>query len=241
MYKKYRMLNRRILNVEVGNRFTFAVSRFTFAFFLLAVACKKETHQPIPEDGKSIVITDLPGDTSASMGGGGSASFKPLYFSFTSNDVVTIADADKPTIKWDLAFTGPYNAEVFVNYGGYAFNPGYGGPGKGSVIIVDRPYDQVPEAPSDADFDASDIKKIGWDTGNGQGWFFYSVSNHIMVPVKNRTFVLRTAEGKYAKLQLINAYKGNPPVVTDLFWPAPYFTFRYFVQPDGSRNLRTQP
>jgi hypothetical protein len=49
-----------------------------------------------------------------------------------------------------------------------------------------------------------------------------------------------SAGGKYARLELINVYKGNPPVVTDLFWPAPYFTFRYFVQEDGSRNLQTK-
>ena len=94
-------------------------------------------------------------------------------------------------------------------------------------------------APSAAEFDAADMTKIGWDAGNGQGWFFYSLDNHIAVPIKNRTFVLRTAEGKYAKLELLNVYKGNPPIVTDLYWPAPYFTFRYFVQADGSGNLKT--
>jgi hypothetical protein len=206
----------------------------------LAASCKKETEQPPLEDGASVVITDLPGDTTASMSGGGGTAFRTLYFNFAAKTAVSISDADKPTTKWDLAFTGPYNSEVYVNAGSYEFNPGYGGPGKGAVVIVEKAYDEVIEAPSEESFTGSDIKKIGWDAGNGQGWFFYSLSNHIMVPVKNRTFVLRTADGKYAKLQLINAYKGNPPVVTDLFWPAPYFTFKYFVQGDGSRNLRTK-
>jgi len=206
---------------------------------LLASSCSKEDNKPDSTDRLSTVITDLVGDTTASMSEGGSASFQNLYFNFSTHSAVTISDADKATTKWDLAFTGPYNSEVYVNYGGYQYNPGYGGPGQGAVIQIDKPYDQVTTAPSAAEFSASAVTKIGWDSGNGNGWFFYSLDNHISVPVKNRTFVLRTADGKYAKLELLNVYKGNPAVVTDLYWPAPYLTFRYYVQQDGSNNLRT--
>ncbi|UYQ95107.1 HmuY family protein [Chitinophaga horti] len=205
---------------------------------LFFTACTKERTGPELQDGTSVVIKDLPGDTLANMAGG--SSFKNLYFSFTANDKIEVSTTEKPTLKWDLAFTGPYNSEVFVNDGSYEYNPGYGGPGKGAVVIIDKPYDQVHEVPTEAQFEASDFKKIGWDAGNGRGWFFYSLDNHICVPIKNRTFAIRTATGKYAKLELINIYKGNPPVVTDLFWPAPYVTFRYFVQEDGSRNVRTK-
>jgi len=205
---------------------------------LLLVSCTKSSNTPAVTDGKSITVTDLPGDTTSTMAGGG--VFTNQYFSFASNGKVSIADADKASLHWDLAFTGPYNSEVYVNSGGYLYNPGYGGPGKGAVIQQDTAYDQVVEAPSDAAFDASPVTKIGWDAGSGQGWFFYSLDNHIAVPIRNRTFVLRTAGGNYAKLELLNIYKGNPPVVTDLFWPAPYLSFRYYVQADGSHNLRTK-
>jgi hypothetical protein len=206
---------------------------------LMLVACSKKNAGLDETKGNSITIKDLVGDTSASMQTGGTASFKNLYFSFATGAAVTISDADKTTTKWDLAFTGPYNSEVYVNYGGYKYNPGYNGPGQGAVIQIDKPFDQVTTAPSPTEFDAATMTKIGWDAGNGAGWFFYSLDNHIAVAIKNRTFVLRTADGKFAKLELLNVYKGNPPVVTDLFWPAPYFTFRYFVQADGSNNLQT--
>jgi hypothetical protein len=206
---------------------------------LFAASCSKDNTQPDAGDKLSTTITDLVGDTSASMVEGGAATFQYLYFNFSTGTEVTIGTTDKPSTKWDLAFTGPYNSEVYVNSGAYQYNPGYGGPGKGAVIQIDKPYDQVTTAPSDAEFTASTMTKIGWDSGNGIGWFFYSLDNHISVPVKNRTFVLRTADGKYAKLELLNVYKGNPAVVTDLYWPAPYFTFRYFVQQDGTNNLKT--
>lgn len=212
-----------------------------FCALLFLASCTKDKDMPNLADGTSVVITDLPGDTSARMGnGGGAGTFKPLYFSFTTDGKVEITDADKASLKWDLAFTGPYNSEVYVNAGSYEFSPGFGGPGKGAAILIDQPYDQVTEVPDQAAFDASDFFKIGWDSGNGRGWFFYSLNNHICVPVKNRTFAIRTANGQYAKLEIINIYKGNPAVVTDLFWPAPYLTFRYYVQPDGSRHVKTK-
>lgn len=208
-------------------------------------SCSKQNAvSPSLADGQSVVITDLPGDTAAAAktdneADTGIANFQTFYFSLTTGSKVDITDSSQQrSLSWDLAFTGPFNAVLYINYGGYAYNPGYGGPGKGAVIQVDTPYEQVTTAPPDAAFDASRITNIGWDNGNGTGWFFYSLSNHICVPISDRTFILRTSEGKYAKLQMINVYKGNPPVVTDLFWPAPYFTFRYFVQQDGSHNLK---
>lgn len=207
------------------------------SIFLFA-ACSKKNDQPGLQDGNSIFIADLMGDTAATMSEG--ESFKTLYFSFTTGSAVQVSEEEKTSNKWDLAFTGPYNSEVYVNNGLYEYNPGYGGAGKGAVIQQDVPYDNVNTAPSSADFDAAALTKIGWDAGNGRGWFFYSLDNHIAVPIKNRTFVLRTADGRYAKLELLNSYKGNPPVVTDLYWPAPYFTFRYFVQQDGTANLKTR-
>ncbi|MGV3765147.1 MAG: HmuY family protein [Chitinophagaceae bacterium] len=208
--------------------------------FLLATvlfSCKKETVSN-EQDAQSVFVRDLAGDTSASMQNG-AASFKNLYYSFQTNTEVKISDTEKRSAKWDIAFTGPYNSEVYINNGTNPNNPGFEGPGLGAVVVIEKPYNDVTEAPADAVFETAALNKIGWDAGNGRGWFYYSLDNHIMVPVKNRTFVLRTATGKYAKLELINAYKGNPPVVTDLFWPAPYFTFRYFVQEDGGRDLRT--
>lgn len=208
-------------------------------FILSCYSCTKKNDALLLQDGNSILIKDLPGDTSARMSTGGSTSFKNMYFSFTDAAKIEISDADKTSTRWDLAFTGPYNSEIYVNYGAYPYNPGYGGAGKGAVIQIDKPYNEVTSAPADEAFNNATLNKIGWESGSSGGWFFYSLDNHIAVPIKNRTFVLRTATGKYAKMEILNIYKGNPPVVTDLYWPSPFITFRYFVQQDGSHNLKT--
>ena len=221
-----------------------------FAALLLAFAsCKKSNDPQDQEDLKSTWIKDLPGDTLASMGdeveGREKRPFHPFLFRFSDRKQVFLkteqdsADFLK-TGDWDLCFGDVYNSEVSCNSGTLKGSPGFGGPGKGAaIVIIDKPYHQVYEAPADDQFIHDGKAGVGWDPGNGNGWFFYSLGNHLVQPVKNRTFVLKTAGGKFVKLQLINVYKGNPPLVVDLFWPAPWFTFRYFVQEDGSRNLNT--
>lgn len=210
------------------------------ALMICCCSCSKQNDNPAAADGVSVVITDLPGDTSASMSEGGATGFKNLYFNLASEKAVTVDVAGQKGLSWDLAFTGPYNSEIYVNNGSYEANPGYGGTGVGAVIQIEKPYDEVTTAPSNAEFDAGTLTKIGWEAGSNGGWFFYSLSNHIAVPIKNRTFVIRTPSGKFAKLEMLNIYKGNPPVVTDLYWPAPYLTFRYFLQEDGSSNIATK-
>jgi len=218
----------------------------------LAFSCKKDEIDPSLnlQDGKSIVIEDLAGDTQASMGDDTPGKEKrPFYiflFRFKDQKQIWIRNAADSaqwlkTKDWDIAFTGPYNSEVYVNDKDYQYNPGYGGPAESAVVMLEQDYDSVVQAPSDQEFEQRNVNKIGWaGAGDSPGWFFYSLSTHIMQAIPNRTYVIHLPDGKYAKLQLINAYKGNPPTVTDLNWPAPYFTFRYYVQQDGSKNLSTQ-
>ncbi|MCX2482253.1 HmuY family protein [Pedobacter sp. MR2016-24] len=198
-------------------------------------ACTKENNVPELEDGVSTVIRDLEGDIGNTVGSG--KPFEPFYFSFKTG--AKVESNKKVSTEWDIAFAKEYNSYVSINNGTSDQSFGFGAAGKGAMIVVNKAYNQVTEAPSDAEFTNNAITSAGWDSGAGNGWYFYELKTHIAVPVINRTYVLRTAEGKYAKLQLISMYKGAPATVSDLNWPAPYFTFRYYVQQDGSRNLLT--
>ena len=231
--------------------FRIGLNKFLLGLVLLAACDKKDPAPQSLEDGKSTVVYDLAGDTQASMDGGvDGKEHRPFYtFLFNLRDkkqiwLRTAGDSARwmKTADWDIAFTGTYNSEIFLNHAGDRANPGYGGPAANTAIVsVGQPYGNVTTAPSDAEFDNSTISSIGRsEAASPHGWFQYSTTTHIMKALPDRTYVLRLPDGRYAKLQLVNAYKGNPPAVTDLYWPAPYFTFRYFVQQDGSKNLNTR-
>ncbi|GAA4341762.1 HmuY family protein [Mucilaginibacter gynuensis] len=209
---------------------------FAIATMATVSSCTKDEVKPQLEDGKSVIIKDLPGDVGNTVGSG--RPFAPFYFKLSTG--AKVDTAKKKTTEWDIAFAKEYNSYVSINNGTDDGSFGNGGPGQGAMVAVNQAYDKVTTAPSDEDFAKNAITAAGWDSGNGNGWYFYDLNTHLAIPVKNRTYVLRTAEGRYAKLELVSMYKGAPAVVTDLNWPAPYFTFRYYVQLDGSRNLSTK-
>lgn len=226
------------------------------AFSVLFAACSSsddDDKRPEIEDGKSVVIKDLAGDLETSMGTAQAppdkikGTFKLFLFNFKNKrqfkegeDKEEWEKLQKST-KWDIAFTGPYNAEIYINNATQEKSPGFGGAATNTaVLLVKDDYQNVKMAPTDDDFDKSKVSLIGWSAiEKDHGWFQYDEGSHIMKALPNRTYVLRLSNGKYAKLQIINAYKGNPPAITNLNWPAPYYTFRYFVQEDGSKNLKT--
>ncbi|MCS3552870.1 MULTISPECIES: HmuY family protein [unclassified Sphingobacterium] len=223
-----------------------------FIAALLFSACTKDD-QPATklDDGKSTVINDLAGDTRASISDGVDGKEKrPFYtflYSFKDKKQIWIRNqADSAqwlnTDKWDIAFTGNYNSDIYINNGTIIGSPGYKNSiNNTAILFVDQPYNIVNTAPSDGEFNQSTIRMVGMaDSKNTHGWYAYNLTSHIMKAFPDKTYVLRLSDGKYAKLQILSAYKGNPPGVTDMYWPAPYLSFRFYVQQDGSKNLNTK-
>lgn len=186
--------------------------------------------------------------------------YNMFLFSFASGKQFFVRDAADSvrylkTDQWDIAFTETFNGLIWLNNAGYNKNPGYGSPmNKTAVIMYEYGYQFMDQAPADSLFDAvpATDMQIGYTSEYSAGinaWFEYSTATHIAQPFPYRAYYLRlqridpatgTSTYRYGKLQLISMYKGAPEVVTDLNWPSPYFTFRYFIQEDGSRNLKTR-
>lgn len=158
------------------------------------------------------------------------------------------------TADWDIAFTGEFNSTIWLNNGRSKIGPATGSPiTKSSLMMYEYGYDFMNEAPEDAFFDArpADNLQIGYVSQFGPGlnsWYQIGTTN-IAKPYPYRAYYLRLEQidpvtkissYRYGKLQLISMYKGAPEVLTDRNWPSPYLTFRYFIQQDGSRNLKTK-
>lgn len=158
------------------------------------------------------------------------------------------------TADWDIAFTGELNGTVWLNNGRAKSSPGSGSPiTKSSVLMYEYGYDFMNEAPEDVFFDAppADYMQIGYSSQFGPGinsWYEFGTT-FIAKPFPYRAYYLRLEQldprtgqssYRYGKLQLISMYKGAPEVLTDRNWPSPYLSFRFFIQQDGSRNVKTK-
>lgn len=198
---------------------------------------------------KLIHISNFIGDTAVSLSdtslsSPAPATGAPCFFSL--EDTTGRTSAYEKTNKWDLAFGNLYNSFLSGNNGTNASNYGHGNNAVGGIYIVEQPFDSVTDIPADNLFQTgADI--YGTDDagafGTGIGWYFYDFSGgafpggdgqpHICYPLPNRTLIVRTGIGDYAKIRMISIYK-NAPAAPTTFWPAPFFTFDYVLVPKGS-------
>lgn len=174
-----------------------------------------------------------------------------FYFNFETKKEV--AATQVKSTDWDLAFGGSMVCALSGNNGTDEANYGVGSSAKGGVLVLEKSFDQVTDVPVDADFQTGK-NLIGLDkTGafaTTTGWLLYDHYGTIRGEGKddkksvayamseNRTVVVRTANGDYAKIKMISCYK-------DLFtadkWykdsPKMFFTFEYVVVPKGSTKF----
>jgi len=78
--------------------------------------------------------------------------------------------------------------------------------------------------------------------GSGRAWYTYDGPTNLLTPIPGRTLVIRTATGKFAKVEILNYYRGGQtPSAT-----APdsiktrdqrFLHFRYTYQGNGTRQF----
>jgi hypothetical protein len=153
------------------------------------------------------------------------------FFSFKTGDVV--ANTDSATNKWDLGFRG---TTIIVN-------SGTSGPGNGAAQVYTGIFDELQVAP-DAGYNVDNktaTPAYAIPIGSGNGWYTATgggpTSPTVITPTAGKFIVLKTADGKFAKLEILSYYKDAPATPTGTE-PARYYTFRYIYQPDGSKNLK---
>jgi hypothetical protein len=180
-------------------------------------ACKKENSNP-PIQAQTFEINST-----------GSTAWK--YFSFASNDTITIADPANST-AWDLAFQR-YRIKT---------NGGKSGSGLGSAANSYQKeqtgFDALKIVSDTATFALDDSISIAIQQGYAYyvvnpvlyTWFTleFATEGTQIVP-SDYIYVLKTATRKYAKVWFKSYY--SPENISG------YVTFQYKYQPDGSKNL----
>jgi hypothetical protein len=143
-----------------------------------------------------------------------------VYFSLASGKEVPAADAK--TKNWDIAFSKTT----------IATNSGTSGPGEGGAIVLEKPFDQVSDAPKDGyktDGDAG----FAIPGGSGNSWYKYDMRLHAILPIPGRTLLVKTTGGKLAKVEIISYYKGAPEDVPTE--ESSYYTFRYTIADEDGK------
>ncbi len=211
------------------------VKIFSAFFMVLSIgifSCSKDKSPapaPVPLVSKS--VSDLVADTILGIAPSGQpyGAGKYTFFSLENNAVVP--SSDSATNKWDIAFRG---TSIITNSGN-------SGPGNGGGFVFTGLFDDLKTIPADSTFKTDNAPSAyAITSGSNKGWYIYNAPVNLITPIPGRVLVIRTATGKYAKVEILNYYKGGvtPAASTsddEKLKKQRFFTFRFLFQPDGSK------
>jgi len=197
------------------------------------IACTKD-EETIVVPVSAITVKDLAADTVTGLGldGRPQSAGTTTYYSLVDNKI--IASSDAASTKWDIAFS---STKITVNCG-------TSGPGIGGAFVFKGLFDDLKTIPVDSTFatDNSNAASFAIPLGSGRAWYTYDGLTTLVSPIAGRVLVIRTATGKFAKIEIISYYKGGATLpasasVNDKLFKQRYYTFRYAYQPNGSKTF----
>ena len=197
------------------------------------IACTKD-EETIVVPVSAITVKDLAADTVTGLGldGRPQSAGTTTYYSLVDNKI--IASSDAASTKWDIAFS---STKITVNCG-------TSGPGIGGAFVFKGLFDDLKTLPVDSTFatDNSNAASFAIPLGSGRAWYTYDGLTTLVSPIAGRVLVIRTATGKFAKIEIISYYKGGVTLpasasVNDKLFKQRYYTFRYTYQSNGSKTF----
>ncbi|MCF6279748.1 MAG: HmuY family protein [Flavobacteriaceae bacterium] len=153
----------------------------------------------------------------------------PISGDFSKFDFATGLTTTSAT-EWDIAFRG---TTIIIN-GGISFGA-TDEPirtGESAVYIASGTLASVTGVDVDLLIQDS-ITGYAILTGSNNGWYTYAgAPTHLIAPTPGKILVIKTRNGRYAKIEILSYYK-NAPSNPDAFVDEDnYYTFNYVYQPN---------
>ena len=189
---------------------------FALSIGMMTVSCEKTKIDPT-----SVKTIDL-------LVNGSSTRGNHNFFSFADGAEVSYLDSNSN--KWDFAM----RFETFL------INSNASGPGNAGVQILNKVFDEVFIAPEDGyKYDTTTLQKAIKGLPNPD-WYTYNDVSRTFSPIAGKTFVFRTADNKYAKMEVLTADPtddSGAPVVPPTRPTKIKYKIRFAYQENGSRNF----
>lgn len=196
--------------------------------FMFLISCEKEETPAVVDTVITNVVNSLPADTIVQIVNGRPiGAGKYSFFSLESNAIISSADSNSK--KWDIGFRG---TSIIINGGN-------SGPGNGGAFTYVGTFEELKTIPADSVFKVDNAPA---SYAISSGWYSYNQPVNLITPVPGKVLVIRTANGKFAKVEILNYYKGGvTPAASapdaDKISKQRYYTFRFAYQSNGSKNF----
>ena len=160
---------------------------------------------------------------------------KYTFFSFKTGQIV--ASSDSATNKWDVGFQST----------NIIFNGGTSGPGSAGALVQKGIFDEIKTAPTSgyildnkttSVFAVSGRPATSPASATNEWWYSSGSANStIVAPIAGQVIIVKTADGRYAKMEIQSFYKGAPATVNNLSDLDRYYTSRYVYQPGNTNSF----
>ncbi len=135
------------------------------------------------------------------------ASGGKIYFNLASGKEVSAEKAH--TSDWDLSF-----AKTTI---------GLNEKGKVMAQVVNSTYEDLKKAPAKG-YRQDTEESSAIPTGSGNGWYNYNMEDHTIVPIADRSIVVKAVDGKKYKIRILSYNKDQKS-----FENTGYYSFQYTV------------
>jgi len=201
------------------------------ALVLFTASCSSDDNNNddniIPE-----VVTKKVSDLNAPIAGGGQGQAETgdyTKFSFSENKIVT-------DNNWDIAFRG---TSIIVNGGTKVTAADAGEPtrtGSGAVSVVSGTFASVTLFPLASTFAQDAAATPAFPISGTNGWYDYNSVAHTITAKAGKVYVVKTHDGKYAKIEILSYYKGAPAAPSADSTPR-YYTFNFAYQANSTTTF----
>lgn len=159
-------------------------------------------------------VSNIAADPNTGVGSDGRPTGSTGRFTFYSlRENKIIANSDSASTKWDIAFRA---ATIMANQTAGA---------QGGILVRKGAFAEITAAPD----------TVYAPSVSGSQWYTYA--NAVVTPTPGRTLVVKTADGKYAKIQILSYYKDQTASTTDAT-ASRYYTFDFVLQNDGTTSFQ---
>lgn len=197
--------------------------------FIGFTSCESDDNGPDLQPVESETVSNL---FAPQEGGIDPVTGQPLPVSgeFSKFDFSTGQSTTSAT-EWDIAFRG---TTIIIN-GGMSFGATDEPErtGNAAVYIEDGTFESV-ETVVTSNLKQDSESGYAIVTGSGNGWYTYNPANNSISPTPGKVLVIRTRDGRYAKVEILSYYKDAPSEITPDIAAndARYYTFNYVYQPN---------
>ncbi|AZQ59427.1 hypothetical protein EJ994_11640 [Maribacter sp. MJ134] len=203
-----------------------------FTFFLLAtvfISCDNEDDEPPLVAVESQTASNIPAPQT-----GGQPSDEPVGGPFTKFNFATGAVTTSDT-EWDIAFRG---TTIAVNGGVVTgTNDEPAREGEAGAAIATGTFASITDAASYTFAQDSD-SGFAIPTGSDNGWYNYNFMTNVIAPIPGKVLVIRTSDGRYAKVEILSYYKDAPAQPDGFADESRFYTFNYVYNPnEGQTSL----